>query len=110
VARRARAAGNRGGGFTSGLVGGATALPGPPVILYYMASPLPVAQVRANLMMFLVMVDLGMVGAAGGDRAAVLALVMVSACCWYPFSLANAVGSALFRPERAAPTRRCPGR
>lgn len=87
-------------GFLSGVVGGATALPGPPVILYYMASPLPVAQVRANLTMFLVMVDLGLfallalTGALSWQIAALALLLLV------PFSLANALGSALFRPER----------
>ena len=88
-------------GFLSGIVGGATALPGPPVILYYMASPMPVAQVRANLTMFLVLVDLAMVGALGGTGQLSLPLAMVSGLLLVPFSLANAVGSALFRPERA---------
>ena len=88
-------------GFLSGIVGGATALPGPPVILYYMASPMPVAQVRANLTMFLVLVDLAMVGALWGTGQLSLPLAMVSGLLLVPFSLANAVGSALFRPERA---------
>jgi uncharacterized protein len=89
-------------GFLSGLVGGATALPGPPVILYYMASPLPVAQVRANLTMFLVMVDLGLFGLLAASGQLSLALAALSLVLLVPFSLANAVGSALFRPERAA--------
>ena len=89
-------------GFVSGLVGGGTGLPGPPVILYYMASPLPVAAVRANLMMFLVMVDAGLIvilGLSGRLEAVpmVLGLVML-----LPFSLADFAGSAMFRPARAA--------
>lgn len=89
-------------GFVSGIVGGATALPGPPVILYYMASPVPVAQVRANLTMFLVMVDLALAALLGATGQLSLAFAMVSALLLVPFSLANALGSALFRPERAA--------
>lgn len=88
-------------GFLSGLVGGATALPGPPVILYYMASPLPVAQVRANLTMFLVAVDLGMCALLGATGQLSLALATLWLVLLIPFSLANAAGSALFRPERA---------
>lgn len=88
-------------GFLSGLVGGATALPGPPVILYYMASALPVAQVRANLTMFLVMVDLGMCGLLGLTGQLSWPLAVLSLALLVPFSLANAAGSALFRPERA---------
>ncbi|MDX5357856.1 MAG: sulfite exporter TauE/SafE family protein [Rhodobacterales bacterium] len=88
-------------GFMSGLVGGATALPGPPVILYYMASPLPVAQVRANLTMFLLMVDLGLVSVLGASGQLSWTLATVSLMLLVPFSLANGLGSALFRPERA---------
>ncbi|WP_028028365.1 sulfite exporter TauE/SafE family protein [Gemmobacter nectariphilus] len=88
-------------GFMSGLVGGATALPGPPVILYYMASPLPIAQVRANLTMFLLMVDLGLVSVLGASGQLSWALATVSLMLLVPFSLANGLGSALFRPERA---------
>lgn len=88
-------------GFLSGIVGGATALPGPPVVLYYMASPMPVAQVRANLSMFLVMVDLGMVAALGLAGQLSWWLATVSLMLLVPFILANAVGSALFRPDRA---------
>lgn len=88
-------------GFMSGLVGGATALPGPPVILYYMASPLPVAQVRANLTMFLLMVDLGLVSVLAASGQLSWTLATVSLMLLVPFSLANGLGSALFRPERA---------
>ena len=88
-------------GFLSGLVGGATALPGPPVILYYMASPVPVAQVRANLTMFLVMVDLGLAVVLGLSGQLGWTLATVSLMLLVPFSLANGLGSALFRPDRA---------
>jgi uncharacterized membrane protein YfcA len=88
-------------GFTSGIVGGATALAGPPVILYYMASPLPVQAVRANLMMFLLMVDLAL-GAMLFVTGQLLTWVMVLAALMVlPFTLATQIGSVLFRPERA---------
>ncbi|MFN3294728.1 MAG: sulfite exporter TauE/SafE family protein, partial [Gemmobacter sp.] len=71
------------------------------VILYYMASPLPVAQVRANLMLFLVAVDLAMAAVLGAAGQLSLTFALVSALLLVPVSLANAVGSALFRPERS---------
>ena len=45
------------GGFLAGSVG----LPGPPVIMLYMASPHPVAVIRANIMVYLLLVDLVMI-------------------------------------------------
>ena len=71
------------------------------MILYYMASTVPVAQVRANLTMFLVTVDFGMCALLGATGQLSLPLAALSLALLVPFSLANAVGSALFRPERA---------
>lgn len=88
-------------GFLSGVVGGATALPGPPVVLYSLASPLPVAQMRANLTMFLLLVDWIMTGLLAMTGQLALGLAVLSLLLLVPFSLANAAGSALFRPERA---------
>lgn len=88
-------------GFLSGLTGAAAGVPGPPVILYYMASTLPVSMVRANLMMFLVAIDLVLTVLLGLTGHLSLLLVVLSAGLLVPFSLANMLGSALFRPERA---------
>lgn len=88
-------------GFVSGLFGGAAALPGPPVVLYYMASPLPVAQVRANLTMFMLAVDLAMLVLLGAAGQLDLQIVILGLLLLIPYSLANAVGSALFHPDRA---------
>lgn len=88
-------------GFLSGIVGGATALPGPPVVLYYMASPLPIAVIRANLTMFLVSVDLALICFLLATSSLTWATATLSLVLLLPFSLANGIGSALFRPERA---------
>jgi uncharacterized protein len=89
-------------GFTSGVVGGATALAGPPVILYYMASPLPVRAIRANLMMFLLMVDIVLGGMLLVTGQLLIWVMVLAAMMVLPFTLATQIGSALFRPERAA--------
>jgi hypothetical protein len=65
-----------------------------------MAAALPPAQVRANLTMFLVLVDVGLVGllaAAGRLEAAAVATGLL---LLLPFSLANLAGSRLFHPGR----------
>ena len=91
-----------GAGFVAGIVGGATAMPGPPVILYYMTSPMPVAQIRGNLTLFLVLLDVLLVLVLGAMGRLTLQLAMVSGLLLVPFSLANMAGSMLFRPDRVA--------
>ncbi|MFN3937389.1 MAG: sulfite exporter TauE/SafE family protein [Gemmobacter sp.] len=90
-----------GAGFASGIVGGASGLAGPPVILYYLASPLGIGAVRANLMMFLVLVDLGMVVALSATGRMGWLELALGLGLLVPFSLANWVGSHLFHPDRA---------
>ncbi|MDO9525148.1 MAG: sulfite exporter TauE/SafE family protein [Gemmobacter sp.] len=89
-------------GCVSGIVGGATALPGPPVILYYMASPLPVAQIRANMTLFLVLVDVMLTAMLALAGQLSVPLAMLSALLLVPFTLGNLVGSRLFHPDRVA--------
>lgn len=88
-------------GFLSGIVGGASALPGPPVVLYYMASPLPIAVVRANLTMFLLCVDLALICFLLATSSLTFHTVAMSVLLLVPFTLANGLGSALFRPDHA---------
>lgn len=84
-------------GAISGFLGGATGLSGPPVVLYQLASPVPAAVVRANLILYLLAVDaallagLGLSGALSGGHlvaAALLAPVFVAG---------NAAGGWAFR-------------
>ena len=89
-----------GAGFLSGIVGGATGLPGPPAILYYMAGGAAPAQVRANLTMFLVAVDAGLVGLLAAAGRLEAAAVATGLALLIPFSLANLAGSRLFDPGR----------
>ncbi len=49
-------------GVMGGFLGGAAGLPGPPVILLYMARPLPVEVIRANTLLYLLLNDILMVG------------------------------------------------
>ncbi|SFP50196.1 sulfite exporter TauE/SafE family protein [Tranquillimonas alkanivorans] len=90
-----------GTGGLGGFLGGAAGLPGPPVILLYMASPLPPAAIRANTLLYLVLTDallLALLGATGGLAWSALGLGLLLIL---PYTLANIAGAALFRPERA---------
>jgi uncharacterized membrane protein YfcA len=82
------------GGFMTGFAG----IPGPPVIMLYMASRLPVAVIRANFLLYLVALDLllfGLLWALGmmNWTVAVLGLLV-----GMPNLIANMVGARLFDP------------
>ncbi|MWD29468.1 TSUP family transporter [Aquicoccus sp. SCR17] len=87
-----------GTGGLAGLLGGVAGLPGPPVILLYMASPLPAAVVRATNLLFLFGFDLAMLALTGlqgllGWEVLVLGLVLA-----VPNLVGNIAGGWLFRP------------
>lgn len=88
-------------GFIAGLLGGSTGVPAPPVVLYYMSSTLPVAVIRANLTLFMIAIDLVMGSILIASGRIELGIALLGLALVLPFSLANAVGSALFRPDRA---------
>ena len=107
VWRGARGRGAQAGaGFLSGIVGGATGLPGPPVILFYMAGGTAPAQVRANLTMFLVAVDVGLIALLAAVGRLEAAAVATGLMLLIPFSLAKLIGSRLFDPGRVRACRR----
>lgn len=89
------------GGF-SGLSGGIAGLPGPPVILLYMASPHPANVIRANTMLhlfffdWLLLVMIAMRGELGWTP------VMIGAMLIVPNLVGNIVGGWLFRPAHEA--------
>lgn len=86
-------------GSASGVLGGLTGLTGPPVILFYLAGQGAAAQVRANVILFLSCLDIGIVvnllmrGMVGLDAiwlGVVLAL---------PYMATITLGQWLFRPS-----------
>ncbi len=85
-------------GTLSGLLAGSVGLPGPPVILFYMASPHPARVIRATIMVFLLASDVLMLGVLGlkgllAAQAVVLGLVLA-----LPYMAGNVAGAAIFRP------------
>ncbi len=83
------------GGFLSGSIGVA----GPPVIMLYMASTLPISAIRANFLLYLLMIDglmLGLFWVLGLFQLepAIAGLVLT-----VPYMMANRMGAALFNPQ-----------
>lgn len=86
-------------GGLSGFLGGVCGVAGPPVILFYMASPLPVAAIRANMLLFLLAMDVVMLAlyALSGNLAA--GALFVGVLLIAPYTLANMAGAAIFNPK-----------
>lgn len=89
-----------GTGVMSGFIGGVAGLPGPPVILLYMASTTPAAVIRANIMLYLVAVDLALIAILTLQSEMVLTAVWLGLFLAIPNLLGNLAGAAMFRPER----------
>lgn len=90
-----------GTGAIGGFLAGSTGLAGPPVIMLYMASTLPVAAIRANILLFLLLADLAMLAVLALAGLLTLEPVIIGALMVPPYLLANLAGAAMFRPERA---------
>ncbi|WP_424139053.1 sulfite exporter TauE/SafE family protein [Roseomonas chloroacetimidivorans] len=84
-------------GVLAGLFSGLAAMPGPPTLAYYLASPLPAAQVRASLLVFFLFsatvsfASLIVIGAVGWHEVLMVLAGM-------PLMLAGSrIGAALFQ-------------
>lgn len=83
------------GGFLAGSVG----LPGPPVIMLYMASSLPAKAIRANLMLYLFLADVIMLAVLGLNGFLVGTAFLLGALAIPAYAGGNWLGARLFRPE-----------
>lgn len=90
------------GGFLAGSVG----LPGPPVILLYMASSLPPAAIRANNMLYLILADIILLTVLWIKSLLVLSAVAIGVLMIVPYLAGNWIGGRIFRPEAEALYRR----
>lgn len=81
-------------GFLQGVVG----LPGPPVILLYMASTLPVQVIRANTFLFLMATDLVLLPMLALFGRLDLSALLLGAALVVPNMLGSVLGGWLFRP------------
>lgn len=86
-------------GGLSGFMTGFAGIPGPPVIMLYMASTLPVSVIRANFNLYLVAVDLILFPVLWLNGQLDWAFVLLGVIAGVPYLLANMVGARLFDPN-----------
>lgn len=94
-----------GTGGVSGFLGGVAGVPGPPVILLYLASTRLAAQVRANTLMYLFAFDLVLIAVLAVQDRLEAVPVILGLLLALPMMLANMAGAAIFRPEWERPYR-----
>ena len=87
-----------GTGGIAGVLGGVSGIPGPPVILLYMASPNPAGVVRASTMIYLFSYDLLLGGVLAVKGLFALTPVLIGLLLALPNVLGNVLGGWLFRP------------
>jgi len=83
------------GGFLAGIVG----LPGPPVIMFYMASTQAIAVIRANFLLYLLGVDMIMIVSFALLGTLDLVAIVLAVVLIVPYMIANAAGAMLFNPD-----------
>lgn len=83
------------GGFMSGFAG----IPGPPVIMLYMASRLPIAVIRANFLLYLLAIDVVMIAVFWGAGLFVWEIAVLGLIAGLPNLAANMLGARLFDPN-----------
>ncbi|MDA5093877.1 TSUP family transporter [Aliiroseovarius sp. KMU-50] len=86
-------------GGMAGLLGGAAGVPGPPVILLYMASTHPAKVIRANNTAFLFAFDVLMLGGFLGLGRLIGLPLALGVLAILPNLLGNLLGNWLFRPD-----------
>ena len=87
-----------GTGGLSGFLQGVAGIPGPPVILLYMASSLPTQVIRANMFLFLLLTDVVLLPALALFGRLDVSSVMLGLLLILPNLAGSLTGSWLFRP------------
>ncbi|MEO9653024.1 MAG: sulfite exporter TauE/SafE family protein [Roseobacter sp.] len=90
------------GGFFCGFAG----IPGPPVILLYMSSRLPIAVIRANFLLYLMAMDLIMIVIFWGSGLLIWQVMVLGLLAGIPNVVANFVGARFFNPDAETVFRR----
>lgn len=105
-----------GTGGIGGLLAGSVGLPGPPVIMLYMASTLPVSAIRANLTLYLILADLILLAVLTSSGLLVPGMLVLGALLILPYLLGTAAccsgrsrrASSAVSPTRSSRGRRAP--
>ena len=87
-------------GGLGGLTGGLTGIPGPPVILLYVASSHPISVIRANNLLFLYFFDVCVVLIFALTGILTLKIFLLGLILAVPNFLGNFIGAKLFDPNK----------
>ena len=88
-----------GTGALGGFLGGSVGIPGPPVIMLYMASTLPPAAIRANNTLYLILADILILSVLAFRGFLAASAVAIGVVAIAPYTLGNWIGAKIFRPE-----------
>ncbi len=91
-----------GTGAVAGFLGGVAGLPGPAVILFYMSRPIPVAAIRATILLFLFGFDFLILGYLAGMGQISWASAAIGLLLVLPNLAGNLIGAWIFNPDRAS--------
>lgn len=86
-------------GALGGFMGGFAGIPGPPVIMLYMSSVLPISVIRANFLMYLLGFDLVIIIVFWGSGLFVWDIAVLGLIAGVPNVVANMIGAWLFDPN-----------
>ncbi len=87
-------------GLLGGVMGGFTGMPGPPVILTYLAGPHAVSVVRAMTMLYLYGYDVMMMFVLGVTGYLSWSVLLLGVLLGLPNLVGNVVGAKLFQPGK----------
>lgn len=87
-------------GGVAGLLSGSVGLGGPPIIMLYMMRPLPAQVIRANALLFLVLIDVLALGIFGAKGLLVATPLIIGLILTPVYLIAVWVGSLIFDPGR----------
>jgi uncharacterized membrane protein YfcA len=83
-------------GVTSGIMNGWTGIGGPPVIVFYFSSPVPVAVSRASLIVFLFVLDVFAIALAGAQALVTTEVLVLAAILSIPVLIGISLGHRRF--------------
>jgi len=95
-----------GTGGLGGLLAGSVGIPGPPVIMLYMASTLPAAAIRANNTVYLVLANLQILGVFAFRGLLDPVPVATGLIAAVPYAAGIGIGALFFDPRRETRYRR----
>lgn len=91
-----------GTGALGGLLGGSVGLPGPPVIMLYMASALPASAIRANITLYLLLADFALLALLWVFGELVWQALALGGVLVVPYLTGVLLGGWMFVPGREA--------